>query len=39
MKTRAMRDRLTHTLEVPMYHVLLMEILYGFRYIKDLTKG
>ena len=39
MKTAATRDRLTHTLEVPVYHIVLMEILYGFRYIKDLIRS
>ena len=38
MKTAAMRDRLTHTLDVSVYYFVLMEILYGFRYTKDLTK-
>ena len=39
MKATTMRDRLTHTLEVPVNHVVFVEILYGVRYIKDLTKG
>ena len=34
-----MRDRLTHTLDVPMYYIVLMEIFYGIRYTKDLTKN
>ena len=33
-----MRDRITHTLDVPVYHVI-MEILYGLRYVKDLIKS
>ena len=39
MKTASMSNRLTHALYVPVYHVFQMEILHGFRYIKDLTKG
>ena len=38
-KTAVMRGRLTHTLDVPVYYVVLMEILYGFSYTKDLTKS
>jgi hypothetical protein len=39
MKTAAMRDWLTHTLDVPMYYVVLVEILYGLCYTEDLTKS
>ena len=38
MKTAAMSDRPTHTLDVAVYHVINMEILCGFCYTKDLTK-
>ena len=39
MTIAAMRDRVTHTLEVPVYHIFLMEIPHSFRYIKDLTQS
>ena len=34
-----MRDRLIHRLDISVYYVVLMEILYGFCYIEDLTKS
>ena len=33
-----MKDRSTHTRDVPVYYVVLMEVLYGIRYAKDLIK-
>ena len=37
-KTTATGEEATYTFDVPVYYLFLMEILYAFRYTKDLSK-